>query len=91
MHSYLIGIAFQRLSMCFATKMHLYFASACNILNTEPPRILSVRVRLEAYIDEAMFKALTFHTHRAVARHVQYDYFCRRDKTVFIFLFSIVC
>ena len=60
MHSYLIGIAFQRLSICFATKMHLYFLSACNIPNSEPARILSIRVRLDAYINTVMFKAFTF-------------------------------
>lgn len=78
-HSYLIGIAFPFSSFLYASPQRCI----CT------PRILSVRVRLVAYINTAMFKAFTFHTHRAVARHVQYGYFAGRIGQYLSFSFLL--
>lgn len=80
-HSYLIGIAFpvQQLSICFATKMHLY--STDSFSQSPLSRIYQHSNVQGFYISHA----------QGCSQTCTVWLFCRKDRAVFIFLFSIVC
>lgn len=72
-------LSFQRLSICFATKMHLY--STDSFSQSPLSRIYQHSNVQGFYISHA----------QGCSQTCTVWLFCRKDRAVFIFLFSIVC